>query len=324
LSGNALACAEAFGNGDAQKGARFILAIFGAVWLSLKPPENDDTQGAASETPPCNICEQEGCITHAADDEIFAWGFGVTAHINPKHLGESLAAILAELFKVGIETTEDVSVITTAVIDRGTEFGGVLAPRVWRVIVDTFRDLVKAGVSTLEKQGSAIAGEAYTVERRSEVSAQIDKLFATNYPPPPLVEFTRMRGGASATAVLPTPSREQLLAYAPLVKRLTPLWKHVTSYRRDYPDTWESDVNQWPEVKRLGASEIKAMGTVIAEMKGNRLTLKGNHAPIRPATCAREHARIILGISQRPDKKLIEAENASTTTGSITPNAQLS
>lgn len=201
--------------------------------------------------------------------------------------------------------------MTTTVINRCIEFGDVLAPKIGRIIIETFRDLVKACVATVEKESSSSVGWTYTIEQRSTVSAQIAKMFENQFPLPPLVEFTGMRGGVSATAIIPAPSRQQLEAYAPLVKRLTPLWKLITTYRRDYPDTWERDVLRLPEVEKLKSEELSAMKDVINSMPYGRSTFKGSGAEIRPSTCSREHARRVLDISERGDKKLLDIETES-------------
>lgn len=308
LSGNALVCAEAFGNGDATKGASYLLETAATVWMFIhrREFEGDEESDISADG--------DGCASHLGDDEELAWGFGITAHLNAKQLAQSFASIMGAFFS-SLAAPEDhdklVTFITDAVIHRGAEFADVLAPRIFRVIADTFRDALKAAVATVEKETAFLAGDVYTVERRSEISSQIDKAFAERYPPPPLVEFSGMRGGASVTALLPPLSDKQLAAYAPLVARFTPLWRRITSYRRDYPDTWASDVHQLPEVKKLKTGEVKAMKEVIAAIPYGRHTIKGSGAPIRPATCAREHARIALRISERPDKKLIEALKAN-------------
>jgi hypothetical protein len=186
----------------------------------------------------------------------------------------------------------------------------VLAPKTSRVIIETFRDLIKAALATVEKEFSALQGVTYTIERRADVSKQIDALFEKQFPLPALVEFSGMRGGATTSTTLPELTDEQRAAYAPLVKQLTPLWRRVTAYRRDYPESWTADVLRLPETTKLSVAEIAAMKAVVADIPLGRGTLRSSGGPITPVACAREHARLILGISQRNDKKLIEIVRA--------------
>ncbi len=309
-----LVFAEEFGEGDPQKGASAVLTLFAYAWAALKPESWVDVADFSEETAELAAeAEPSQPTTPISDQVAFAWGFGVTCYIDTPTLLSDLAMTVSELFSRDM-TAEDrekiTALILAAVFDRHVEFGHVLAPRASRVIVDTFLDAVKTVVATVEKKIHEITGETYTVERRRNVSTQIETAFKARYPRPPLFNFTGMLGGATASVVLPEATQEQLAAYEPLTRRLAPLWKQVTTCRRDYPETWREEIWQLPEVKRLKATELQAMKTVLDRITHAKSTLKSG-AKIRAATCAREHARVLLGIHERSDQKLLEIEAES-------------
>lgn len=72
LRGDALACAVAFGGGDAQKGAQFILDIFGATWWAVTRADDDEPTPKTDGPTDDEICD-EGCTLHLGYDETFAW-----------------------------------------------------------------------------------------------------------------------------------------------------------------------------------------------------------------------------------------------------------
>ena len=107
----------------------------------------------------------------------------------------------------------------------------------------------------------------------------------------------------------PMPPAETLKAYHKVIDRFHPLWRLLLSSRRNDSATWEAEAAAIGRLRDLNEEEQAGMRAVISAIGDRHGSING--AAIEPKTCAREHARIFLGIEHRADSKLRELEKLS-------------
>jgi len=104
------------------------------------------------------------------------------------------------------------------------------------------------------------------------------------------------------------PADEAIAAFYGEIERLVPLWKGLLRERRKDPFTWKLAVERLAKESRLPVEKQDELKQIIRRVE---LGKSMNGAPVEPRTCAREHARVLLGISKRADSKLREIEKIS-------------
>lgn len=220
---------------------------------------------------------------------------------------ESVEESLDTMLGGEIEVIDVEGIAASEIAARLDEFQSTLKLQISAFVDDAVLSLASAANEAALRRIAGMWGEKLRLQELAsfrrpfqELIKQIRKGIADRLTSPG-------RGGTTRTSKIP--ELETLRAYRYAIDRFTPIWRLLLTNRRSDPANWKALAGPIGKSKGLNKTDEAGMLEVSDAIGNLRKNING--AAVEPKTCAREHARIVLGIEKRSDTKLRELEKIS-------------